>query len=245
MAYLTTKQIEETKTDVGKKKYTVKQLRSMVRAEIKNVNKIIADLSQSDKDKYIKEYTKQVGDKYLAMDKTSGDFLTQTKVKYMSSKRLRATYNALQAIQEASTSDAQFAERLKTRKQRALDSWNENRPADEQITMEEYDEILDVFNEYDDLVEQYGYNEILDQIKAKKKDDEPIWKKIKAAEKEFDEMGLTKSKESILTYIENKDAFIAARNSLIMEKIMAFGVSPEQAAEMITYDMINEVISKQ
>lgn len=245
MTYLTNKIIEETKTPEGKKKYTVKQLRSMVRAEIKNVNKILADLSASDKDRYIQEYTRQVGNKYLNFDKSTGEFLTQTKVKYMGSKRLRATYNALQAIQEASTSDAQFAERLKTRKQRALDDWNKDRSKEDQITMEEYDEILDVFNEYDDLVEQYGYNEILDQIKAKKKDDDPIWKKIKAAEKEFDEMGLTKSKESILTYIENKDAFIAARNNLIMEKIMAFGVTPEQAAEMITYDMINEVISKQ
>jgi len=245
MAYLTTKQIEETKTDAGRKKYTVKQLRSMVRAEIKNVNKILFDLSQSDKDRYIQEYTKQVGDKYLAMDKTSGDFLTQTKVKYMTSKRLRATYNALLAIQEASTSDAQFAERLKTRKQRAIDTWNKNRPEDEQITMEEYDEILDVFNEYDDLVEQYGYNEILDQIKAKKKDDEPIWKKIKAAETDFDLMGLTKTKENILIYVANKDAFIAARNTLIMDMILENGVTPEQAANMITFDMINEVVRRQ
>lgn len=244
MAYLTTKQIEETKTDVGRKKYTVKQLRSMVRAEIKNVNKILADLSQSDKDRYIQEYTKQVGDKYLAMDKSTGEFLTQTKVKYMTSKRLRATYNALQAVQEASTSDAQFAERLKSRKQRALDTWNKNRPDEDQITMEEYDEILDVFNEYDDLVSQYGYNEILDMIK-KKSDEEPIWKKIKQAEKEFDDMGLTKTKESILIYIENKDAFIAARNSLIMEKILEEGITPEDAAATLTFDEINERISGQ
>lgn len=245
IGYLTQKQIEETKTDAGKKKYTVKQLRSMVRQEIKNVNKIIADLSKSEKDKFIKDYTKQIGSSYLTLDKTSGDFLTQTKVKYMGSKRLRATYNVLQAVKEASTSDTKFAERLASKKQRALDSWNENRPQDEQITMEEYDEILDVFNEYNDLVSQYGYNEILDNIKAKKENDEPIWKKIKQAEKEFDDMGLTKSKEAILTYIENKDAFIAARNSIIMEKIFAFGVTPEEAAEMVTYDMINERISLQ
>ena len=103
MAYLTNKIIAETKTPEGKKKYTVKQLRSMVRAEIKNVNKIIADLSQSDKDRYIQEYTRQVGNKYLNFDKSTGEFLTQTKVKYMGSKRLRATYNALQAIQDASS----------------------------------------------------------------------------------------------------------------------------------------------
>lgn len=244
IGYLTSKQIEETITDAGRKKYTVKQLRAMVRAEIKNVNKIIADLSKTDKDKYIKDYTKQIGDKYLAMDKSTGEFLTQTKVKYMTSKRLRATYNALQAVQEASTSDAQFAERLQSRKQRALDTWNKNRSSEDQITMEEYDEILDVFNEYDDLVSQYGYNEILDMIKNKS-DEEPIWKKIKQAEKEFDDMGLTKTKESILIYIENKDAFIAARNSLIMEKILEEGMTPEDAAATLTFDEINERISGQ
>ena len=110
--------------------------------------------------------------------------------------------------------------------------------------MEEYDEILDVFNEYDDLVSQYGYNEILDMIK-KKSDEEPIWKKIKQAEKEFDDMGLTKTKESILIYIENKDAFIAARNSLIMEKILEEGMTPEDAAATLTFDEINERISGQ
>lgn len=238
--------IAETKTPEGKKKYTVKQLRSMVRAEIKNVNKIIADLSQSDKDRYIQEYTKQVGNKYLNFDKTSGEFLIQTKVKYMSSKRLRSTYNALQAIQEASTSDVEFAERLKTKKQRALDDWNEDRSEEEKITMEEYEEMIDVFSEYDDLVEQYGYNEILDQIKRRKKDDdEPIWKKIKSAENDFDMMGFTKTKEKILTYVANKNAFIAARNKIIMDIVVEKGVTPEEAAEMVTYDMVNEELSKQ
>ena len=246
MAYLTNKMIAETKTPEGKKKYTVKQLRSMVRAEIKNVNKIIADLSASDKDRYIQEYTRQVGNKYLNFDKTSGEFLIQTKVKYMSSKRLRSTYNALQAIQEASTSDVEFAERLKTKKQRALDDWNEDRSEEEQITMEEYEEMIDVFSEYDDLVEQYGYNEILDQIKRRKKDDdEPIWKKIKSAESDFDMMGFTKTKEKILTYVANKDAFIAARNKIIMDIVVDKGVTPQQAADMVTFEMVNEELSKQ
>lgn len=246
MAYLTNKMIAETKTPAGKKMYTVKQLRSMVRAEIKNVNKIIADLSASDKDRYIQEYTRQVGNKYLNFDKTTGEFLIQTKVKYMSSKRLRSTYNALQAIQEASTSDVEFAERLKTKKQRALDDWNEDRSEEEKITMEEYEEMIDVFSEYDDLVEQYGYNEILDQIKRRKKDDdEPIWKKIKSAENDFDMMGFTKTKEKILTYVANKDAFIAARNKIIMDIVVEKGVTPEQAADMVTFDMVNEELSKQ
>lgn len=246
MAYLTNKIIAETKTDAGRKKYTVKQLRSMVRAEIKNVNKIIADLSHSDKDRYIQEYTRQVGNKYLNFDKSTGEFLTQTKVKYMGSKRLRATYNVLQAIQEASTSDVNFAERLKTKKQRALDDWNEDRDESERITMEEYEEMIDVFNEYDDLVEQYGYNEILDQIKRRKKDDdEPIWKKIKDAENDFEMMGFTKTKERILTYVANKNAFIAARNKIMMDIVIEKGVTPEQAAEMVSYEMINEELSKQ
>ena len=78
-----------------------------------------------------------------------------------------------------------------------------------------------------------------------KKYHKTIWKKIKDAENDFDMMGFTKTKEKILTYVANKDAFIAARNTIIMEIVVEKGVTPEQAAEMVTYEMINERISMQ
>ena len=205
MAFLKTKDL---------KNYTVQGLRGDVRQLIKEANRIIYELDESKKAGYMKRIAQDLAESQHINVNKSGEVFTQTKVKYMRKTQLKTLYNELTAFIEADKESATYARKLAGRKEHMRRETQ--RTMKKKLTMAEYQTMLDIFDEYEDYMDTYGYGEITDLIKERKgKSGKNIITEIDEAVKTLVDSGIIptaptvkdnkKYKGTVLTYIGNKD----------------------------------------
>ena len=83
----------------------------MVRESIKEANRIMIDTEGGKKAPYLKSIMQDIAQYNLSSTK-SGEYLTQSRVKWMKSKELMSAYNALQGLKGADMSSIEYAQRL-------------------------------------------------------------------------------------------------------------------------------------
>lgn len=205
MAFLKTKDL---------KNYTVQGLRGEVRQLIKEANKIIYELDESKKAGYMRRIAQDLAESQHINVSKSGEVFTQTKVKYMRKGQLQTLYNELTAFIEADKQSASYARKLAGRKEHMRRETQ--RTMKKKLTKAEYQTMLDIFDEYEDYMDTYGYGEITDLIKERKgKNSKNIIMEIDEAVKTLVDSGIIptaptvknnkKYKGTVLTYIGNKD----------------------------------------
>ena len=205
MAFLKTKDL---------KNYTVQGLRGEVRQLIKEANKIIYELDESKKAGYMRRIAEDLAESRHINVNKSGEVFTQTKVKYMRKGQLQTLYNELTAFIEADKQSASYARKLAGRKEHMRKETQ--RTMKKKLTKQEYQTMLDIFDEYEDYMDTYGYGEITDLIKERKgKNSKNIIMEIDEAVKTLVDSGIIptaptvknnkKYKGTVLTYIGNKD----------------------------------------
>ena len=205
MAFLKTKDL---------KNYTVQGLRGDVRQLIKEANRIIYELDESKKAGYMRRIAQDLAESQHINVNKSGEVFTQTKVKYMRKAQLQTLYNELTAFIEADKQSASYARKLAGRKEHMRRETQ--RTMKKKLTKQEYQTMLDIFDEYEDYMDTYGYGEITDLIKERKvKNSKNIIMEIDEAVKTLVDSGIIptaptvknnkKYKGTVLTYIGNKD----------------------------------------
>lgn len=201
MAYLTKKLIRETQTSSGSKLYTVKQLRSMVREKVKEVNRILIETEGGEKSPYIKQIAKEISKYNLSSDK-SGEYLTQSKVKWMKSSELMSAYNSLEGLIQADMESLSSVKRRANARDRQRRKWAKT--YGHNISEGAFDEMMDLFDKYADEVKQYGYNELLDQVRENRRNKKKgkLIDDIKRVESEHPELG----PKGVLKYIKNEES---------------------------------------
>ena len=218
MDFLTRKKIAETRTASGAKKYTVKELRKLVREQVKEANRILIDTEGGKKSPYIKQIIQDIAQYNLSSSK-SGEYLTQSQVKYMTSKHLMSAYNALEGLKAADMESVEYAKRLAGKYNRMRRKWAKK--IGENISEAAFDEMMELFTEYADKVEQYQYQVLLDMVKEQRRHKRPkLIDEIKRVEEEHPGMG----PEAVLKYIQNEAA---------LEELMNQGMSMQEALETI------------
>ena len=206
MAFLKTKDL---------KNYTVQGLRSEVRQLIKEANRIIYELDESKKAGYMKRIAQDLAASSHINVSSTGDVFTQTKVKYMRKGQLQTLYNELTAFIEADKQSISYAQKLAGKKERARKKTREAMGL-KRLTKQEYQTMLDIFDEYEDYMDTYGYGEITNLIKERKgKSSKNIITEIDEAVKTLQDSGVIptaptvkdnkKYKGTVLTYIGNKE----------------------------------------
>ena len=198
MAFLKTKDL---------KNYTVQGLRSEVRQLIKEANRIIYELDESKKAGYMKKIAQDLAESHHITTNKAGEVFTQTNVKYMRKGRLQTVYNELTAFIEADKQSIEYAKRLAGRK----DTMRKKtaKAIGKTITKEQYQTWLDIWDDYEDYMEEYGYREMLDVVKRKDnkgKDAKTIIEDLDEIKKILTKNEITPSKGNVLTYAKNKDA---------------------------------------
>lgn len=205
MAFLKTKDL---------KNYTVQGLRGDVRQLIKEANRIIYELDESKKAGYMRRIAQDLAESQHINVSKSGEVFTQTKVKYMRKGQLQTLYNELTAFIEADKQSASYARKLAGRKEHMRRETQ--RTMKKKLTKQEYQTMLDIFDEYENYMDTYGYGEITDLIKERKgKNSKNIIMEIDEAVKTLVDSGIIptaptvknneKYKGTVLTYIGNKD----------------------------------------
>ena len=198
MAFLKTKDL---------KNYTVQSLRGEVRQLIKEANRIIYELDESKKAGYMRQIAQDLAESHHISTSKSGEVFTQTKVKYMRKGRLQTVYNELSAFIEADKQSIEYAKRVAGRK----DTMRKKtaKTIGKNITKAQYQTWLDIWDDYEDYMEEYGYREMLDIIKRK----ENKGKEAKNIIEELDEIkdilkknNIPATPEDVLTYAKNRDA---------------------------------------
>jgi hypothetical protein len=92
--------------------------------------------------------------------------------------------------------------------------------------VEEYDQMLEMFDDYSEYMENYGYRTVVDSIrKYRKKGKGTFADKIKSVQDMFAKNSITATKEKVLTYINNEDAIMP-----LLDK----GFSVDKAIQMIS-----------
>lgn len=200
MAYLTRKIIKNTKQSNGSKLYTVSNLRSMVRQQIKEANRIIIETENGEKAPYLKRILEDIAQYNLSSNKT-GEYLTQSRVKYMTSSQLMSAYNALEGLKQADMSSLSYVKRLAGARDRQRRKWAKT--IGKNISKGAFDEMMELFDKYSDEVTQYGYGELLEAVKENRKHKRgKLIDDIKRVEKERPELG----PKGVLKYIKNENA---------------------------------------
>lgn len=200
MAYLTRKLIESTKTSSGSKLYTVSNLRSIVREQIKEANRIILETENGEKAPYLKSILEDIAQYNLSSNKT-GEYLTQSRVKYMTSSQLMSAYNALEGLKQADMNSLSYAKRLAGARDRQRRKWAKT--IGKNISKGAFDEMIELFEKYSEEVTQYGYGELLEAVKENRKHKRgKLIDDIKRVEKERPELG----PKGVLKYIKNENA---------------------------------------
>ena len=203
MAYLSKKVIATAKTSSGNKLYTVQQLRSIVRQQIKEANKILIETEGGKKAPYLKQIVQDIAQYNLSSNK-AGEYLTQSRVKYMTSSQLMSAYNALEGLKQADMSSLSYAKALAGKRDRQRRKWAKT--IGENISKGAFDEMIELFEKYADEVNQYGYAELLDQVKDNRKHKRgKLIDDIKRVESEHPELG----PKAVLKYIKNESALIS------------------------------------
>lgn len=200
MAYLTRKLIKNTKTSSGSRLYTVSNLRSMVRQQIKEANRIIIETENGEKAPYLKSILEDIAQYNLSSNKT-GEYLTQSRVKYMTSSQLMSAYNALEGLKQADMNSLSYAKRLAGARDRQRRKWAKT--IGKNISKGAFDEMIELFEKYSDEVIQYGYGELLEAVKENRKHKRgKLIDDIKRVEEERPELG----PKGVLKYIKNENA---------------------------------------
>ena len=203
MAYLSKKVISTAKTTSGSKLYTVQQLRSIVRKQIKEANKILIETEGGKKAPYLRQIVQDIAQYNLSSNK-SGEYLTQSRVKYMTSSQLMSAYNALEGLKQADMSSLSYAKALAGKRDRQRRKWAKT--IGKNISKGAFDEMLELFEKYSDEVTQYGYTELLDQVKDNRKHKRgKLIDDIKRVEAEHPELG----PKAVLKYIKNESALLS------------------------------------
>lgn len=186
--------------------YTVAQLRKMTRGLIKQVNAIIYNIpDNTSKGGYMKQIAEDLLSSKHTTKAASDERLTQVNVKYMRKNELKLLYNELSAFIEADRESISYAKRLAGRKDRARRKTSKT--LGKRLTTEEYDQMLEMFDDYSEYMENYGYRTVVDSIrKYRKKNNGTFADKIKSVQDMFAENSITATKEKVLTYINNEDA---------------------------------------
>lgn len=198
MAFLKTKDL---------KNYTVQGLRGEVRQLIKEANKIIYELDESKKAGYMKRIAQDLAESQHINVSKSGEVFTQTKVKYMRKGQLQTLYNELTAFIEADKQSATYARRLAGRK----DTMRKKTAAaiGKKITKAQYNKMLDLWDEYGEYMEEYGYREMLDLIQNrsnKNKSAKNIIEDLDAIKDLLASEDIPATPGNVLTYAQNREA---------------------------------------
>ena len=198
MAFLKTKDL---------KNYTVQGLRGDVRQLIKEANRIIYELDESKKAGYMRRIAQDLAESQHINVSKSGEVFTQTKVKYMRKGQLQTLYNELTAFIEADKQSATYARRLVGRKDTMRKKTAET--IGKSITKKQYNTWLDIWDEYEDYMEDYGYREMLDLVKQKdnkNKDAKNIVEDLDAIKDLLASEDTPATPGNVLTYAKNRDA---------------------------------------
>ena len=198
MAFLKTKDL---------KNYTVQGLRGNVRQLIKEANRIIYELDESKKAGYMRRIAQDLAEsQHINVNKT-GEVFTQTKVKYMRKAQLQTLYNELTAFIEADKQSPTYARRLAGRK----DTMRKKTAAaiGKKITTAQYNKMLDLWDEYGESMEEYGYREMLDLIQNrsnKNKSAKNIIEDLDAIKDLLASEDIPATPGNVLTYAQNREA---------------------------------------
>lgn len=198
MAFLKTKDL---------KNYTVQGLRSEVRGLIKEANRIIYELDESKKAGYMSKIAQDLAESSHINVSRSGKVFTQTKVKYMRKGQLQTLYNELTAFIEADRQSIEYAKRLAGRKETMRKKTA--KAIGKSITKAQYQTWLDIWDEYEDYMEEYGYREMLDLIKQKdnkNKDAKNIIEDLDAIKDLLASEDIPATPGNVLTYAKNRNA---------------------------------------
>lgn len=242
--FLTRKIIRETKTESGKKLYTVSRLRSEVRSLIKEANKVLYDLDSSQKSEYLKQYAADIESNLVRSGKDREGFV-QMDVKFMKSKQLMTVYNALTALVQADKESVEYAEKLANRKdimrQKMADTMGKK------ISAEEYESLYTLWQKYSDITDDYEYRELLEYIKKTGRKPGQIVDDIRRSEDRLVQLGvLHKNDEGniieenrgvVLKYLTNENALESAMTQIVKNGFTGSG------AEL--YRKANRAIGKQ
>lgn len=198
MAFLKTKDL---------KNYTVQGLRGDVRQLIKEANRIIYELDESKKAGYMRRIAQDLAESQHINVSKSGEVFTQTKVKYMRKGQLQTLYNELTAFIEADKQSATYARRLAGRK----DTMRKKTAAaiGKKITKAQYNKMLDLWDEYGEYMEEYGYREMLDLIQNrsnKNKSAKNIIEDLDAIKDLLASEDIPATPGNVLTYAQNREA---------------------------------------
>lgn len=198
MAFLKTKDL---------KNYTVQGLRGEVRQLIKEANRIIYELDESKKAGYMRRIAQDLAESQHVNVSKSGEVFTQTKVKYMRKGQLQTLYNELTAFIEADKQSATYARRLAGRK----DTMRKKTAAaiGKKITKAQYNKMLDLWDEYGEYMEEYGYREMLDLIQNrsnKNKSAKNIIEDLDAIKDLLASEDIPATPGNVLTYAQNREA---------------------------------------
>ena len=218
MAYLTAKEIKTAKSN-GSKKYSAMNLRRMVRDLIKEANRILIDTEGGEKAPYIKSIMQDISRFNLSSTK-SGEYLTQSRVKWMKSAELMSAYNALQGLKEADMSSVEYAKRLAGKYDQMRKKWEKT--IDKKISEPAFEQMMELFMKYGKEVEQFGYGEMLNTIKKQRQhhSNEKLIDAIHRVEEEHPDLGA----QGVLKYIANETA---------VNRLMDEGMTMEEALEMV------------
>lgn len=191
----------------------------MVREEIKTVNMILIDTEGGKKAPYLKSIMQDIA-KYNLSSTKSGEYLTQSRVKWMKSSELMSAYNALQGFKEADMSSLEYAKRLAGKYDKMRKKWEKT--AGKKVSEETFDQMMELFTKYSKEVEQFGYAEMLNTINKQRQhhSDEKLIDAINRVEEEHPSLGA----QGVLKYISNEVA---------VNRLMEQGLTLEKALETI------------
>lgn len=198
MAFLKTKDL---------KNYTVQGLRGEVRQLIKEANRIIYELDESKKAEYMKQIAEDLAASSHVNVSKSGKVFTQTKVKYMRKGQLQTLYNELTAFIDADRQSIEYAKKLSGRKETMRKKTAKT--IGKSITKAQYQTWLDIWDEYEDYMTDYGYREMLDLVKQKDnkgKSAKNIIEDLDAIKDLLASEDIPATPGNVLTYAKNRDA---------------------------------------
>lgn len=227
--YLSAKIIRETKTASGSKKYTVQQLRKEVRALVKEANTILYQLDESKKAGYMKQIASDIQQGKIRASKT-GEGFVQVNVKYMRSEQLKTAYNALKAFIAADKESVEYAKRMVGREDRMRRKTEKT--LGKSISKKAYKKMMQMWEEYGDEVDMFGYNELIDYAKKSSRKKESIHDALARGQEKLESLGVSPTPKMVLKYLENENAIESK-----MDQLRQQGVEESQLYDMALKDL--------
>lgn len=242
--FLTRKIIRETKTQAGKKLYTVSRLRTEVRSLIKEANKVLYDLDESQKSSYLRQYAADIESNLVRSGKSREGFV-QMDVKFMRSKQLMTVYNALTALVQADKESVEYARKLADRKDIMRQKMSETIGKD--ISASEYETLYTMWQKYSDITDDYEYRELLTYIQNTGRKPGQIVDDIKRSEDRLVQLGvlhrndegdiIEENRGVVLKYLTNEAPLESAMSQLVSSGFSGSGKE--------LYNKANELIGRQ